>query len=171
MLASMSAKPTDPVDPATTVEHPMPANDPFRPLVIPATMRQEIVRHVAGWLPYEGCGLVATERLSEHDRGVHFFPGTNIDRSPVRYTMDPCEVIAAMKVMRSHGWQFGAIVHSHPSSPPTISATDAREAYYPDVRLIIVSFLHGEPEFGCWAQRPDPESPVFLPVPLVFVNR
>lgn len=167
----MRPQPTEPDESVTTVEHSTGANDPFRPLLLPRGLRLQVVRHLERWLPYEGCGLLATVGGPEHDRAVHFFPGTNIDRSPTRYTMDPREVLDAMKRMRARGWSLGAIVHSHPSSRPSVSRTDAREAYYPDSRLLIVSFLGGDPDFGCWARSRDPETPGFFPSPLIFWRR
>ena len=89
--------------------------------------------------------------------GSLFYPGTNIDRSPTRYTMDPAEVLAAFKSMREKGTVLGAIVHSHPGSPPTPSPTDLAEAYYPEALLVIVSFASGEPVVRVWqlgAQEP-----------------
>jgi proteasome lid subunit RPN8/RPN11 len=69
--------------------------------------------------------------------------------------MDPAEVIAAMKRMRAERWQLAAIVHSHPRTEPVPSRTDRQEWFYPDARLLIVSFASGEPEIGCWGLAGD----------------
>ncbi len=167
----MSLDSNMPSEPATTVEHSSEAIDPGRPLVLSHALRRQIVHHLVRWLPYEACGLIATVAGADFDRGVHFFPGTNIDRSETRFTMSPREVIGAMRHMRHAGWQLGAIVHSHPRSPASLSRTDLREAYYPHTRLIVVSLAGDAPEFGCWARIGDREAPVYAHTPLVFGER
>ena len=171
MLAGMDRDETQPYDAATTVEHPPEANAAHRPLQIEPGMLAAIVGHLRSWLPNEGCGLLASVVDGERDRAVRFFPGTNVDFSPVRFTMDHREVIAAMKQMRQEDWQLAAIVHSHPRTRPTPSETDRREWYYPEARLLIVSFAEGEPEIGCWGREGDPEARAFRAAPLLIEKR
>ncbi|MCA9859410.1 MAG: M67 family metallopeptidase [Thermomicrobiales bacterium] len=121
-------------------------------------LREQIIDHLRAGLPNEGCGLLAGVVEGDRERAVHFFAGTNIDRSPVRYTMDPGEVIDAMKRMRDEDWRLAAIVHSHPRTRPTPSRTDLAEAYYPDARLLIVSFADSQPEIRCWSILVDQRS-------------
>jgi len=171
MLAPMSLESNMPSEPATTVEHSSGAIDPGRPLVLSMTLHRQIVAHLTAWLPNEGCGLLASISDGEVDRAVHFFPGTNIDRSPVRYTMDPAEVIDAMREMRLKEWALAAIVHSHPRNRPAPSRTDLREAYYPDARLLIVSFSGEVPELGCWELIGDHEARESRPAILAIEDR
>jgi [CysO sulfur-carrier protein]-S-L-cysteine hydrolase len=174
MLAPMDARPKRPVDAATTVEHFPEGDDPTRPLVIGRAMRDAIVAHLEAGLPNEGCGLLAGRRLGANDVAVRFYPGTNIDRSPVRYTMKPEEVIQAQKEMRetrNQGWFLAAIVHSHPRTRPAPSRTDLREAYYPRARMLIVSFASGTPELGCWALIGDHEAREFRATQLLMGER
>lgn len=158
-------------EPATTVEHSSERNDVARPLALPNALHQQIVAHLAAWLPNEGCGLLASIPDIGADRAVHFFPGTNIDRSPVRYTMEPAEVIDAMRQMRERQWSLGAIVHSHPRTRPEPSRTDLLEAYYPESRLLIVSFAGEHPELGCWALTEDRSTPWFRRTELTIEKR
>lgn len=167
----MSQGPNVPFDPATTLEHSPEQHDATRPLVLPPAMRRQIVQHLVRWLPYEGCGLIATVAGPSADAGVHFFPGSNRDLSETRFTMEPSEVVDAMRQMRRMHWTLGAIVHSHPRSPASLSHTDRREAYYPEARLIIVSLAGAQPEFGCWARTRDPEAPDYRRTPLLFPDR
>ncbi len=146
----MDAEPARPFDAATTVEHSAGGNDNPRLLEIDAALRDALLAHLRASLPNEGCGLLASVPANGADRAVHFFPGTNIDHSPVRYTMDPHQVIAAMKRMRDEGWRFEAIVHSHPRTAPVPSRTDQNEWYYREARLVIVSFEAVEPDIRCW---------------------
>jgi proteasome lid subunit RPN8/RPN11 len=119
-------------------------------LAIDAATWDAILAHLRGALPNEGVGLLATDRDSGRRRATRFFPGTNVDASPSRFTMDPAEVIETFQAMRESGWALGAIVHSHPATEPAPSATDAREAYYPDALLLIVSFAGPDPAARVW---------------------
>ncbi len=158
MLALMSLESNGPSKPATTVEHSSGAIDPGRELVLSRDLHAQIVTHLAEWLPNEGCGLLASIPDGPVDRVIHFFPGTNIDRSPVRFTMEPAEVVDAIRQIREEGWTLAAILHSHPRSQAVPSRTDLREAYYPQARLLIVSFSSKSPEFGCWVLANDLET-------------
>jgi proteasome lid subunit RPN8/RPN11 len=83
-------------------------------------------------------------------RAERFYPGTNDDQSPTHYTMNVGEVVAAFDDMDRRGLRLGAIVHSHPTTPPAPSRTDLREAFYPDALMLIVSFAEGEPVARAW---------------------
>ena len=167
----MAANVNRPPNAATTVEHFPEGTGAFRPLVVDARLLESVVAHLRDWLPNEGCGLLAGVPDGEIVRAMHFFPGTNIDRSPVRYTMDPREVIEAMKSMRQEAWQLAAIVHSHPRTPPEPSRTDRREWFYPRARLVIVSFAGDEPDIGCWALTDAQPESEFQSVPLRIEGR
>lgn len=121
-----------------------------------------MVDHLGAAAPAEGVGLLATLAEGSTERAVHFYPGQNVDGSATRYTMDPAEVVAALVDMEQRGWHFGAIVHSHPASPPTPSATDLREAFYPDVLMLIVGLGGTSPEARAWSLRTG--APVRVPV-------
>ncbi|MGI9252811.1 MAG: M67 family metallopeptidase [Thermomicrobiales bacterium] len=107
-------------------------------------MVTEIERHLRAALPNEGCGLLAGNR---GDRGAltanRFFPGTNVDASPTRYTMSPTEVLWAIEQMDFARQQLLAIVHSHPDGPATPSQTDLREFRYPEA-LMVIADLSGK---------------------------
>ncbi|MDQ3656517.1 MAG: M67 family metallopeptidase [Chloroflexota bacterium] len=115
-----------------------------------ASLFDAIVKHLAAALPNEGVCLVATVATGEAERATAFFPGTNLDHSPTRYTMDPAEVMAAFRVIGANGWRLGAIAHSHASSGPTPSATDLQEAFYPDAFMLIVGFINGVAAARLW---------------------
>lgn len=128
----------------------------IRLLVMTAAQREAILTHLVAALPNEGVALVGIEPVGVDGRAViaRIFPGTNIEASPYRFTMDPLEVVMADREMRAAGLVLGAIVHSHVASPPTPSATDLREAFYPSALLVILSLIGhemgGAPEFGAW---------------------
>jgi len=121
-------------------------------LTIASDTLRQIILHLKTSLPEEGCGLLATIVEGEGNRRiVRFYPGENIDHALTRYTMNPVQVFAAMREIETMGWTLGAIVHSHPRTPPAPSPTDLREAYYPDAWSMIVSFAHETPEVRIWA--------------------
>lgn len=134
----------------TGATHPSPTESPDA-LMISARLQQEILDHLRSNLPNESCGLLAVERTIDRSAiATHFYPGTNRDASPTRYTMDPAEVFAAFRDLAAHGWSLGAIVHSHPATPPTPSPTDVREAFYPEALMLIVSFADHPPMTRAW---------------------
>ena len=91
-------------------------------------------------LPCEGVGLVAGRGDGAGVRAERYYPGRNADASPMRYTMAPVEVTEALQDMERHGTRLGAIVHSHPRTPPVPSRTDLMEARFPGVLSLIVGF-------------------------------
>jgi proteasome lid subunit RPN8/RPN11 len=131
------------------------AEEPTPALELSSTLRDAIVGHLRATLPNEGVCLIATTRL-ENDggdirRGIRVYPGTNIDASPLRFTMDPREVAGVLRAIAENGWDLGAIAHSHPRGPATLSATDLREVFYPDAYSLIVSFAETQPELKAWS--------------------
>jgi proteasome lid subunit RPN8/RPN11 len=140
------------------------SDDAFR---VPNSMMRQVIAHLESALPHEGCGLLAVPAgVDWPGEAVKFYPGTNADRSSTRFTMDPAEVLAAFKEMRFSDWELGAIVHSHPASPPIPSPTDLREAYYPDALMLIVSFAGPIPEARAWRISGDPGDRQFAECPL-----
>ena len=138
-----------------------PADPPLDRLTLSAELRDQIVAHLRRALPHEGCGLIAVDP-GNGNRAVHFFPGSNSDESPTRFTMDGKEVIDALKTMEREGWRLGAIAHSHPRHPATPSATDRVEALYPAALMMICSFEADEPELRAWALQGQCEEPAIV---------
>ena len=138
-------------------------------LILDDALRTTMLTHLRATLPQEGCGLLATVPggAGEPDRAMRFFPGTNVDASPTRYTMDPVEVIAAFREMEGHGWRLGAIVHSHPRSPAAPSATDRREAHYPEALMLIVSFAIDPPALRAWQIGIESDNAALIEVPIL----
>ena len=123
---------------------------PARALHVSRVLYERLVRHLRAAAPCEGVGLLAVVSAGGRDGAVAFYPGTNIEASSTRYTMDPAEVVAALQEMDDQGWQLGAIVHSHPASPPVPSMTDRRQAFYPDALLLIVGLASDPPVPRAW---------------------
>jgi proteasome lid subunit RPN8/RPN11 len=122
-------------------------------------MWEAVLDHLAGCLPNEGVALIATSSQSAEDRQAwhaqRLYRGSNTRNSPVRFEMDPREIVAALREIDREAWHLGAIVHSHPNGPPTPSPTDLAEAAYPDALMVIVSWAAGRPEARAWALEPN----------------
>jgi proteasome lid subunit RPN8/RPN11 len=63
--------------------------------------------------------------------------------------MDPRDVSWALRDMARSRTKLGAIVHSHPRTPPLPSVTDLAEARFPGVISVIVG-LHPRVEVRAW---------------------
>jgi len=127
-----------------------PEDQPLDELILADRLRDEVIAHLRAALPNEGCGLLAVA-ADRSNRAVHFYPGSNADASPTRFTMDGKEVIDALRDMEARGWRLGAIVHSHPRNPATPSRTDLIEALYPAGLMVICSFMEDAPDLRAWA--------------------
>lgn len=128
-------------------------------IIIPPSMHDALIAHLRAALPNEGCALIAGEVVGRSVMAHKLYPGTNVDHSPTRFTMDAVQVLSAWREMQDRGWILAAIAHSHPGSPATPSPTDLAEAYYPESVGIIVSWVVDPPEVRAWsyAQHPPRE--------------
>lgn len=104
--------------------------------------------------PAESVGILATVPDGTMRRAVAWFSGTNVDASPMRYTMDPAEVRRALGQIARRGWDLGGIVHSHPEHPAVPSETDLREHRYPDALMVIISLAEPRPNVRAWCWLP-----------------
>ena len=104
-------------------------------LIVTTQQWSAISAHLTQHLPNEACGLLAGRK----GRIEKIYLVTNIEQSPVRYEMDPNELLAAILEMEQADWELLGIFHSHPAGPPTPSPTDIAEAYYPDSAYLICS--------------------------------
>ncbi len=96
---------------------------------------EEIVAHALEEAPNECVGLL----FGRNGRVERVWRGTNIDRSPYTYQLDPVEQLRAFQEMEGAGLELVGIYHSHTASPAYPSKTDVAKAYYPDVVYLIVS--------------------------------
>lgn len=100
-----------------------------------------LVAHAREAFPNECCGLLA----GWQERVKRIFRGTNVDRSPYTYLMDPKEQLAAFKDMEAAGLDLLAIYHSHTHTAAYPSKTDVAKAYYPDAIYVIISLMDQQP--------------------------
>ena len=83
----------------------------------------------------EACGLLAGKSSGEWE----IFPVTNSLHSPVRFYMQPEELVSVFNQIDERGWELLAIYHSHLHGPPVPSPTDLAEFHYPGVLSLIWS--------------------------------
>jgi proteasome lid subunit RPN8/RPN11 len=119
-----------------------------------------MVAHARALDPFECCGLLAGSNglVTRHYRirnavaqdahAVRVFEEAHVKqlaslseatRAEVAYFMDPKEMLAAFKDMRSRALELAVIYHSHTHSPAYPSSTDVGLAYYPDAVYMIIS--------------------------------
>jgi proteasome lid subunit RPN8/RPN11 len=128
------------------------ANEDLRvtSLALSAELCNTLVSFLQQCLPDEGVGLLAASRMGSSLVAARFYPGQNTDSSPLRYTMDPTDVMTALADMKRRKTRLGAIVHSHPNTPPVPSPTDLVEANIPGVLSLIVG-LSPVVELRAWS--------------------
>jgi [CysO sulfur-carrier protein]-S-L-cysteine hydrolase len=125
-------------------EYPGPAS-----VRLPAAIRDAIVAHARAEAPNEGCGIVIGDRPAADGGTVRrWVPLRNAAQSPVRYSIDPADLLRLTIETDDADEVFWAIVHSHVASPARPSPTDLRESHYPDSVYILVSLSPAEAERG-----------------------
>jgi len=108
-----------------------------------------IVAHGRAEAPLEACGYLAEKDgvVCEH------IEMTNIDKSPVHFSMDPLEQFAAFKKCRKQKMKICAVYHSHPETPARPSDEDIKLAYDPSISYVIVSLEKYEPSIKSYIIR------------------
>jgi proteasome lid subunit RPN8/RPN11 len=103
---------------------------------LPPDIRAAMVAHARFCYPEEACGLLAVDAGG----GLRMvYCCTNVERSPVSYTLDPTEHLRAMLHAERNGWVLGGVFHSHTHSPAFPSRTDVARALEPEWLYALVS--------------------------------
>ncbi len=97
--------------------------------------------------PEEACGLLAIDTAGDV---VHAYCVDNLDRSQVRFTVDPDGHFAALQDAERRGWELGGAFHSHPRSAAQPSRTDIAGALDPGWVHLIVGLGGADPELRAW---------------------
>jgi proteasome lid subunit RPN8/RPN11 len=91
----------------------------------------------------EVCGLVAITADGKHT-ATRVYRAHNVHESPMKFEIDPKELLDLHNAIEDEGWELGAIYHSHVRSPPYPSQTDVNfAASWPGVEWIIVGLKAG----------------------------
>ena len=99
----------------------------------PATF-DALVAHARSDHPFEVCGFLGVAA----DGTITHLPITNAERSMTHYTMEPRELLRAVRTIEDSGWGM-VIYHSHTHTQAYPSATDVRLAAYPEALYLIVT--------------------------------
>jgi len=103
-------------------------------LVLDRATVDALVEHAWSDFPYEVCGLLEVAA----DGTVTRHPITNAERSMTYFSMEPRELLRAMRTIESAGHGM-VIYHSHTHTQAYPSATDVRLAAYPEALYLIVT--------------------------------
>jgi proteasome lid subunit RPN8/RPN11 len=117
---------------------------------IDRALYDELVAHALADKPDECCGMVA----AADGVATRVFPAVNIHASPLRYEIDPADLLRVFTEIEDGGWTLGAIYHSHTRSAPRPSQTDINLAYmadgttsrWPGTLYVIVGVAEVEPD-------------------------
>ncbi|MDP6101072.1 MAG: M67 family metallopeptidase [Dehalococcoidia bacterium] len=96
---------------------------------------QEMVAHSREKAPNECCGILA----GPPGQVAALYRTVNASASPIRYSIDPKEILRIAQEIEGKDWEMTAFYHSHTHSEAYPSATDIRLAFWPDSLYLIVS--------------------------------
>lgn len=110
---------------------------------------EAIVKHAWAGRPNEVCGLLggvmAVGGVNGEEKRIvrQVYHLTNVDDSPMHFSLDPREQFAAVRDMRQKGLALLGNYHSHPASPARPSAEDIRLAFDSELSYVILSLVEG----------------------------
>jgi proteasome lid subunit RPN8/RPN11 len=105
----------------------------------------EVIAHVLEDPENEICGVVAVDAVGPQAHATHVYRAANLHASPLRFEIEPMELLELSNTIEQHGWEIGAIYHSHVRSAPYPSQTDVNfAANWPGVEWVIVGLADGE---------------------------
>jgi proteasome lid subunit RPN8/RPN11 len=113
-------------------------------LTSPAVIAADLLAHARSELPNEACGLLAGDLGA--GRVTAFHPARNAEASPLRYNVDPDDLVRIIFAIDDAGDDLVAIFHSHTHTPAVPSPTDLREAQYPDAHYLLATL--SDPDAG-----------------------
>ena len=116
---------------------------------ISRALLDELVGHVLEDPGNEICGVVAVEPGAAPGAAVAaaVHRAANLHASPLRFEIEPMELLRLNDAIEERGEQIGGIYHSHVRSRPYPSQTDINYAKgWPGVEWIIVGLAESEPE-------------------------
>jgi proteasome lid subunit RPN8/RPN11 len=113
---------------------------------ISQALLDELITHARGEAPNECVGVI-TGRDGVARRVI---TATNAAHSPLRYELDPRELLRIHEAVDEAGDDLAAIYHSHTRSDPVPSQTDINLAFYPDALYVIVGLKAGDADVRAW---------------------
>ena len=99
------------------------------------------IRHAKTAAPLEACALLA----GHNDEIDTIYLMTNVDASPVHYSLDAKEQFFVVKHVRKQNKKLLGVIHSHPETPARPSEEDKRLAFQPGFFHLIMSLASNRP--------------------------
>jgi proteasome lid subunit RPN8/RPN11 len=129
-------------------------------LILPVDVRRALVAQARHAQPLECCGLL----IGRGRTVVNVFPTENVERSAVRFRVDPRAHIDAQRVLRECDPPLEILgsYHSHPAGPARPSPTDIAESAYPEWVHVIIGLGSSRPSIGGFRFREGIAKPVQL---------
>lgn len=115
-------------------------------LIIPSDLAEAMLVHAQTELPNEACGILSGSLGA--GRVVAFHPARNAEASPLRYNVDPDDLVRITFAIEDAGQDLVAIFHSHTRSRAVPSATDRRAAMYPDAFYVLATLADPDAAAG-----------------------
>jgi proteasome lid subunit RPN8/RPN11 len=114
-----------------------------------------IVAHCLDGLPDEACGMLGGPMVDGEPTGYvsAVYPCRNADASARTYTVEPRDLLRAMRDAESRGDEIVGVWHSHTHTDAFPSQTDVRQAVDPAWVYVLVSLRHGEPVLRAYRIR------------------
>lgn len=126
---------------------------------IAKALLDELLAHVLEDPANEICGVVAVQDAAGQGQSAHAVQdesahamqvcrAANKHKSPMKFEIEPAELLSLYDAIEQRGWRIGGIYHSHVRSEPYPSQTDINfAANWPGVEWIIVGLAGGgEPD-------------------------
>lgn len=122
-------------------------------IVLPAAIRDDLVRRARAGAPAEDCGVLAGSFGDAESRVAEHYPTANAAERPrERYRIAAPTLLEALERIDGNGLEAVGFWHSHPRGPSTPSETDRERAAWPDRSYAIVS-LAPAPTVRSWRWR------------------
>jgi proteasome lid subunit RPN8/RPN11 len=114
---------------------------------IAADLLEQVVAHALADPANEVCGVVSVD-ADNGASALKVHRAVNIHASPLKFQIEPQELLALWNACEQEGGELGVIYHSHVRSAPYPSQTDINfAANWPGVEWLIVGLANGaEPE-------------------------
>ena len=109
-------------------------------IIIPVKVWRSMSSHVNAEAPLEACGILGGVQSGSKVHAKWSYPARNELHSAHLFRMDAHDQLNAFNELEQRGLDLVGIYHSHPYGPPSPSATDIEQAYYPDAVQLIWAF-------------------------------
>ena len=111
-------------------------------LTMARAVADAILAHARAELPNEATGLLAgTFDAAGAGRASVFHAARNAEASPLRYNVEPEDLVRIVFTIEDAGEDLVGIFHSHTHSPAIPSATDLRAAQYDRPFYLLASLI------------------------------